>query len=163
MDRHIQAMSSVAQPRFSLLELPGRSEAEESLRAALAGRRPKFAAVLVAGGVLCASERYGYSAGDAILLEFASCWLSALRPGDRLHRWSGTAFLAVVDRQTGSEGVSAEFQSLAAEPLAGYYRAGGRSLPFLVRTQLTVFPLDGMCSLPALVHSIDYFVASTVS
>ena len=156
-------MSSAVQCSLSVLELPGRAEAEAALRAAQEGCRPCFAAVLVAGGLLAAGERFGYRQADGLLLAYGRHWMGALGSGSRLYRWSGTAFLAILERDNPLEDVAAEVSRRAENLLIGWVDCSGNRMPVVIGTQAGVVRLDDGKAGAGLIRSMDYFVATSVS
>jgi GGDEF domain-containing protein len=155
-------MSTAAHCQLSLLELPGRFEAERALKAASETGRRTFAALFLADRILTLSEQFGYTAGDQMLLDFSSYWLTALHREDKLYRWSGTAFLAIINRTANWQDLAAEIDRLAAQPVTAWLQAQDGRTPIVLGSRVQVLPVEAHESPAALVRAIDYFVAANI-
>jgi GGDEF domain-containing protein len=155
-------MSTAAHCRLSLLELPGRFEAELALKAASKTGQRAFAALFVADRILTLSEQFGYVAGDQMLLDFSSYWLTALPREDKLYRWSGTAFLAVINRAANWRDLAAEIDRLAAQPVTAWLQAQDGRTPIVLGSRVQVLPVEAHESPAAMIRSIDFFVGTNV-
>lgn len=107
-----------------LTGLPNRRHMAKALRAELANRHGKGLAVLLfdIDRFKNVNDELGHGAGDATLTALATRVTQTLRGGDRLGRWGGDEFLALVSA-TGPEAAVRKAQALcdhvAATPLFG--------------------------------------------
>jgi hypothetical protein len=124
-------------------DIPGRAHAERVLAAAWTGGRPFFAAAFLADHVPETLEA-DYRKAENLLGGFFAALSEALRPSDRVYRWSCTSFLALLERSGSWESVRQEMDRLPLE--------GARE----------VFPLTGCGSPEQICHQIDLFVAGNL-
>lgn len=155
-------MSTAAHCRLSLLDLPGRLEAELALKAASETGCRSFAALFVADRILALSEQFGYTAGDQMLLDFSSYWMTALQREDKLYRWSGTSFLAVIQRTANWRDIATEINRLAAQPVTAWLQAQDGRTPIVLGTRVQLLQVEAHESPASMIRSIDYFVAANV-
>jgi GGDEF domain-containing protein len=157
-------MSSAVHCSLSLLELPGRSEAEAALRVAVQAGHPPLSAILVAVGVLDAIGHFGFQSSDKLVLKFSQYWMGVLPPGICIYRWSGTAFLCVPEGDGLSpESFEAIFREAMMHPPVVWVHWHELETPVALRTSFAVFGAGAPQSQKELVRSIDYFVASNAS
>lgn len=93
------------------------------------------------------NDRFGHQAGDQVLRESAALLLDSLAPGDRLARWGGEEFVALLaryDRATIVADVQRMLQRLAAHAFVAP-AAGGNGFERLVNRfdDTAPAPLDG--------------------
>ena len=138
--------------------LPGRSEAQAVLAAALTEGRPMFAAVFVVDRVNVVNDCFGYALGDKLLLSFHDHLRDKLLPTDRVCRWTGTSFLALLEREGSLESVDDEIRQLAAEQPEIAVHLGSGALVLSAAANWAVFPLRGVRSADSLPDSIDFYI-----
>ncbi len=97
-----------------------------------------------------------------MLLDFSLHWLTTLRREDKLYRWSGTSFLAIIQRNTNWRDFTSEIDQLAAQPVTAWLKSKEGRTPIVLGTRVQVLPLQANESSAAIVRSIDYFVAANV-
>ncbi len=78
--------------KLALEELPSRFEAEEKMTAHLRQRKPLCVVALAIDYYPVLLEHFGYEGGDEALLAVARHL-----PAGRLYRWSGSAFVVVLE------------------------------------------------------------------
>ena len=116
-----------------------------------------YATLFVVDRLHLINAQFGYSTGDRILREVGDHLRSSLLPADQLFRWTGPAFLAVIERGEEPVEVEADVQRLAAERLEATVQIGNGSVRLpIMRTPLLV-PLAGGQSLAALKNRLDAF------
>jgi hypothetical protein len=78
-------------------EIPGRSNAEEALAAALTGGRPLFvqAILLVPDHLISLTDSGDYETSDRALVASCQEFIRAVPPGSRVYRWSATSLVAL--------------------------------------------------------------------
>jgi GGDEF domain-containing protein len=122
--------------------LPVRSEAEGALRRAIETEAHSYAAVFYLHRMALTNARFGESIGNQVIL-FCSQHIASLvaRNNDALFRWSGPAFVAVLDRDESEISVAAEVQRLVGNPLSRFFETSARSVYLPVKVTGSVIPL----------------------
>ncbi len=122
-------------------EIPGRSDAEQALAAALNNARQTSieALLLLPDHLASLTEAGEYETADRALVACCQEFVRALPPGSRVYRWSATALLAVV---------------------------GAPDAAVLKRTttigKTEIFSLDEYQSLEGLRRALDLFIAENL-
>jgi GGDEF domain-containing protein len=149
-------------PRIdSLSGLPTRSEAELAISLEIQSGKGGFAVVFAVERVNLINARFGYAVGDQILQLFRQHLAENLGPADRLFRWSGPVFLALLDRSDVPEQVRAEVKRITAAKLETTVQIGARSVLLPVSSISKVVSLFHVASTPDLIEDIDNSVAET--
>jgi len=115
-------------PVDELTGLPGAQAAETALESALREPGTRFFAIAVISRIQAVNARFGDSIGDQIINIFRDHLRRTLRNGDRLFRWRGPTFVALLDRQETIDRVRAEFRAHAGNRLEATFEIGGRSV-----------------------------------
>ncbi len=138
--------------------LPGRSAAESALQTACVEEGHCWAAVVVADRLSAINVRFGYAVGDRILRRISTQFRGGLSAEDRIYRWSGPAFIAILRRTTSESQIRSELARITSGPIEEVVEIGNRSILLPVSSHWALFPL----SEPARVISqkADEFVAS---
>ncbi len=135
--------------------LQEREEAEQAIVAAIERGRLAYAALFVVDRLHLINAQFGYATGDRILREFCEHLRSSLLPKDRLFRWTGPAFLAVIERSEEPAELEADIQRIAGSRLEAAVQIGNGCVRLpIVRTAL-LLPLAG--TLAELTSRIDAF------
>jgi GGDEF domain-containing protein len=154
------AEGSRREPRFDpVTGLLGRPEAVRAIEAASAGGRHSYAAVFVVDRLALVNNRFGYAAGDQMLRDFAARLRSFLSDADSLFRWSGPAFVALVERQAPEAVLEREVRRFAAQRQEEFLEGGGRSGLISVTVSWTILPLFRFGSAEPVIRKIDQFVS----
>ncbi len=149
------------EPRFDpVTGLAGRPEAERAIEAACAERRHAYVAILVVDRLALVNNRFGYAAGDQILRSFAARLQRLLRAGDTLFRWSGPAFVALLERQAPEVALEREVRHFATQRHEEFIELEGRSGLVSVTASWTILPVFQFDAAHAVTSRIDRFVAS---
>jgi len=140
-----------------LTGLEPRESAEEAIVAAIERGGVSYAALFVVARLHLINAQFGYATGDRILREVSAHLQSAVLAGDRLFRWTGPAFLAILDRTEPPAEVEAELQRIAGSALEAAVQIGNGCvrLPIL-RTSL-ILPLGGTGGVADLTRRLDAF------
>src|SRR5262249_54644844 len=93
--------------------LPNWKEAERAVRQALASPPGKFVVLAVVTPLHAGSACFGYAVGDRILNTCAQHLVASLSANDKLFRWQGPAFLAILTRHERIDQVRAEVRRFA--------------------------------------------------
>jgi len=108
--------------------LPGRPEAEAALVELATKNRRAYAVVFVIERLELINVRFGYAAGDQVLLLFSQHLAQSLSGADQLFRWSGPALLALLKREGTPTEVREELTRITAPRLEKTVHVGGRSV-----------------------------------
>lgn len=143
-----------------LTGLPERPAAEAALSAALKQGGRVFAAVFAIERLDLINARFGHEVGDQVLLFFGEHVAQALKGSDRFFRWTGPAFLALMERSEPVHKVREEISRVILRRLSKTVKIANRSVLLPVPTNWVVFDAQELRPLQRLVHSIDSFVDS---
>jgi diguanylate cyclase (GGDEF)-like protein len=138
--------------------LPDRAAAEAALSEYAAANEPAYTLVFIADRVQLINARFGYAAGDEVLKTIQTHVRKGLRPDDRMFRWRGPSFLALLKRSDPVDCVRAEISRIVMTRLQKTFDIGNRSVLVPIGMQWALFPVSSSSKL--LVHKIDHFVAS---
>ncbi|MCX6901930.1 MAG: diguanylate cyclase, partial [Verrucomicrobia bacterium] len=145
-----------------LAGVPGRPEAEEALTSSIASGRRAFAAVFIVDRIHLLNDCFGYTLGDRLLGEFHECLRRRLAPADRIFRWSGTSFVALMEHRHTLEEVRGELDRVANCGAEITVRLGSGALALATAASWAVFPLQGAVSRDRMVRCIDHYVAANL-
>lgn len=104
-----------------------------------------------------ANNRYGFETGDAILFMFSQ-HLAQNLPMDKLFRWRGPSFVAIIDRKISPERLRTELQRFATNRLEHTVRQGTRDIMIPVSWSWTVVRGDQRPDASAMIEKIDRFI-----
>jgi diguanylate cyclase (GGDEF)-like protein len=119
--------------------LPNFRAAEQALRVASAAGTSTYAVLLCVDRVEVINSRFGFAVGDRILMLFGQHLAQRLAPTDRLFRWRGPGFVALIDRTGPEISIRADVALMVAARLEQEIELGGRSvlLPVTASWMLT--------------------------
>jgi GGDEF domain-containing protein len=126
--------------------LPKRADAEAAIHHALAavsGSGSKlYAAVFYLHRMPLTNARFGEAIGNQVVL-FCSQHLATTvtRTNDLLFRWSGPAFVAILERPESEQAVNGEIQRLISSPFSRFFETSSRSVYLPVKVTGHVLPL----------------------
>lgn len=138
--------------------LPERNAAEQALAEALASGCTLGAVVFVLDRLPAINVRFGYAAGDLVILGFLHHLKESLPGPYRLFRWTGPAFLVLADIPEHVENFREQMTHIISARVEETVRIGNRTVLLPVSGSCAVFPLAEAKSLPALLAKIDSFV-----
>ncbi len=104
------------------------------------------------------NARYGHAVGDDLLRTFLHHLTLNLRPGDALYRWSGPAFLAIVQREDPLDAVVLEMRRVGAYKLDRELEIGDRSVMVPLSASVCLVALTAQSQRNALSAELDQFV-----
>ena len=133
-------------------------EAEEAIRQA-AATGGHFVVVVVLERLETINARFGYEVGDQVLQVFNRHVQETLPKPDRVFRWRGPCFVAVISRPAGLEAVRADSRKLTQSRLEYTVDTGGRSVLLTVGRAATVIPLSKPADAIDIAKKIDAFAA----
>jgi len=93
------AVASAANRLDPVTGLPGREDALIAMRTAVAGGVRQYAVIMVVNRVEMVNARFGREVGDRMLVVFKEHMAKQLSAGDKLFRWAGPAFMAILERE----------------------------------------------------------------
>lgn len=129
--------------------MPARAAAAATLAGWALSPTPPFAALFVVNRIALLNSRFGYAVGDQELR-------SRLTPADQIFRWSGPAFLALLNRPERIEKVRQHWRYVLPGKLERNFELSNRSVMLSISATWAVFtvamPMD------ALVEQLDGFV-----
>jgi len=147
-----------ATPLDTLTGLQARGCAERAFAAALDAGAPAYAALFVVDSLQLINARYGYSTGDQMLHVVCDHLALGLSPGDRLFRWTGPAFVALLERVESLAEIKQEIGRIGSVPLKVNVQIGNGSVSLPISTLFLLVPLTEVKSVPDLTRRMDAFI-----
>jgi GGDEF domain-containing protein len=147
--------------RDPVTELPDRPEAEAMVTGAAENRGPFFVAVFVLERMELINMRFGHAAGDQVLVAYGQHLADHLESHDRLFRWTGPAFIALLRRTGNIASVRDGLGKFASKRLAKSAVFGARSVLLPVEANWTVLPVADVHPPATLIRQIDAFVENS--
>jgi len=154
--------TSAAVAQDSLTGLQARGCAERALTATLEAGLPAYAVLFVVDRLHLINARYGYSTGDQMLRVFCDHLASGVSPGDRLFRWTGPAFVALLERVESQAEIQQEINRIASANLKITVQIGNGAVSLPIPTLSLLVPLAEMKSFSDLAIRMDSFIAERV-
>lgn len=142
----------------TLTGLEARGCAERALAAALDAGLHAYAVLFVVDRLHLINARYGYSTGDQILRVVCDHLASGVSPGDRLFRWTGPAFVALLERVESRAEVEQEINRIGATRLKVTVQIGNGSVSLPIPTLSLLVPLTDVKTFPDLARRMDAFI-----
>lgn len=147
--------------RDPVTELPDRPEAEATLMTAAESRGPFFVAVFVLERMELINMRFGHAAGDQVLVAYAQHLADHVESQDRLFRWTGPAFVALLRRTETIAPVREALGRFASKRLAKSAVFGARSVLLPIEANWTVLSVADAHPPATLIRQIDAFVENS--
>lgn len=119
--------------------LPTQPAARAALDEALTAPEQRYAAILVVDRIHSINSRFGYAVGDLVLKLVLEQLRENLSAADRLFRWSGPAFVALLEREESIQAVRTEMKKITS--LEKIFEIGGRPVLLPVTASCLVIPL----------------------
>jgi GGDEF domain-containing protein len=121
--------------------LPAKAEAEAALQRAIGGPAQTYVAVFYVQRLSRINARFGEDIGNEILLFCSQHIATSLsRSNDLLFRWSGPAFVAILEREESPVAVLGEVRRVAAAPLNRFFETSSRTVYLPIRLSAEVIP-----------------------
>jgi len=137
--------------------LETRESAERAIARATERGGLSYAALFVVDRLHRINAQFGYATGDRILREFGEHLRSSLLPADQLFRWTGPAFLAVIERSEAPGEVETAVRRVAAEPLETTVQIGNGCVRLPAVRTSHLLPLASGSTLADLSSRLDAF------
>ncbi len=153
------ARGAVGPDRDALTGLRQRQQAEGALAEALTEGTPTHAVVCVVQRLAAVNSRYGFGAGDRVLTRFAQQLSQGFGSEGHVYRWSGAAFLVLLERESRGE-IQEEVSRLARSHTEEILKIGERTVLIPVSAKWMVVALSEAASVDELAERIDAFVKS---
>jgi GGDEF domain-containing protein len=138
--------------------LPERAAAEAAIIEAAAQNRPVYAAMFVIDRLDLINARFGYAAGDQVLVVYTQHVAQGLSRQDKLFRWRGPALLALLERSSSPKQVREEIMRIAAQRLEKTIQVGTRSVLLPVGANWAIFSVAEYRPVQLLFQQLDLFV-----
>jgi diguanylate cyclase (GGDEF)-like protein len=123
--------------------LPNFRSAEQAIRTAIAAGGATYAVLLCVDRVELINNRYGFAVGDRILMLFGQHLAQRLSQKDRLFRWRGPGFIALLDRSGPEIAIRAEIARMVSVRMEQEIELGGRLVLLPIAASWTLINLAG--------------------
>jgi GGDEF domain-containing protein len=121
--------------------LPAKSEAEAALQR-VAGAAQYYIAIFYVHRMNLINARFGEEIGNEIILYCSQhIATSLIRPADSLFRWSGPAFIAILERDESPQAVAGEVRRVVSAPLSRFFDNSSRTMYLPIRLTAESFPV----------------------
>jgi diguanylate cyclase (GGDEF)-like protein len=155
-----QRAASFLEDKDRLTGLPTRTEAEAALTKHAQEGGHFYVALFIFDRIEYLNERFGRDVGDELLVAFSRMIKQRLKPADKLFRWGGPAFLALLPRASTLEQIRTEVGRAMAGSVEHSIQTRGLDVLIPLTTRWTLLPL---LSAPRLmVQKIDAFADARV-
>jgi GGDEF domain-containing protein len=142
--------------------LAGHTAATRDLSALIAAGESRYVAVFCVERLDLINSRFGFAAGDQILVLFTQYVAQQLGGSDKLYRWRGPGIVAVLSRRGSVADVQFELRRAASVRLEHNVTIGSRSVLLPISQSWSLLQLAGGTA-DDLFVKIDSFVASQAS
>jgi GGDEF domain-containing protein len=154
------AVSSGPSELDPITGLAGHAAAERELRALIGAGESRYVAIFCVERLDLINSRFGFAAGDQILVMFSQYVAEQLSGEDKLFRWRGPCVVAILNRQGHFPEVQAELRRAASVRLEHNVSIGSRSVLLPLSQSWSLLKLSGASNPEDLYARIDSFVAS---
>jgi GGDEF domain-containing protein len=139
--------------------LPEKDAAEVAIARAMEEQRSMFAAVFVVERLAMVNARFGSSVGNQVFQLYSTHLAQSLPQRDGLFRWTGTALVALLEREGDEAAMRSEILGISAKRFSRMIDAGSRSVLLSLGTASTIFSLkEGTAG--SIVENIEEFIRS---
>jgi diguanylate cyclase (GGDEF)-like protein len=118
----------------------------------------RYVVIVVVDRIHSINSRFGYAVGDLVLKLVLEQLRQNLSVADRLFRWSGPAFIALLERVESIEAVRMEIGRITSKNLQRFFEIGGRPVLLPVSASWLVVQLTPPSV--EMIAAIEKFVAS---
>lgn len=140
--------------------LPTRGDGEEALQHAMQRQAHAYAVVFYLHRMAMTNARFGEAMGNQMIL-FCSQHIARLtHANDLLFRWSGPAFVAIIERQDPHLVVRNEVQRMITVPLSRFIETPSRSVYLPMKVTADVFPIFNK-TFEEIMSRIERFISSS--
>ncbi len=138
--------------------LPQKAACVDAMRASIPAGKRRFAVTFVLNRLRGINLRFGREIGDRILCRFGEFVEQQILPSERLFRWSGPTFVAVLERGDTLEHIRAEVRKMLEPKIEETIDVDGRFIMIPVSAVWTAFQL--LTTVTSAERQIDGFAAS---
>ncbi len=138
--------------------LPGEIAGAKAVRDACARGDSSFAVAFAADRMQTLNLRYGFKAGDEILLVLAERIKQSLQPGDLLFRWRGPCFLLLLNRAMPESRVTVELNKTLGSKFTHMLTMGTREVVVQITGSWSTLPLSAQSDADDVLRRVDEFV-----
>ncbi len=135
--------------------LPARHVAQRLIEDKIAAGKKCVVALFIPDRLESINRRHGRNAGDEVLLLIAQHLAKGIQPPATLCRWSGPAFLALVESEKNAIEISRAWKSNESKPLAFNVQIERRSVMVSVSLSCTIKIIDGSSDAEKLYAEMD--------
>jgi GGDEF domain-containing protein len=132
--------------------------AEQAIRTAIASGTNCYAALLCVERVEVINSRFGFPVGDRILMLFGQHLAQHFSESDRLFRWRGPGFLAILNRTGPEMSVRAEIARIVSTRLEQEIELSGRYVLLPIGSSWMLMNLANACA-EEVTQQLDRFSA----
>jgi len=143
-----------------LTGLPSRAQAERDLAAAVQQGRPMFVAVFAIERLEFLVRRFGSELAEQVVQFYGVFLAQGLAPGDKLYRWNGQCFAALLEKGDSVESVRREIARIGSVRVERVFEVHARTALLFIGSDWTVIPVLPGDSAAAIVLQVDNFVAA---
>jgi GGDEF domain-containing protein len=144
----------------SVTGLPDRGAAQALLQQALEGKEScAFAALICVERLALINSRFGFAAGDSVLMLYAQHVAQRLGPDDHLFRWRGPSLLAVISASKNRASVLMEMRRIGSARFEHNVTIDGKAVLIPVTAVSLVAELREYDSVAALANVLDRFTS----
>lgn len=143
-----------------LTGLETRESAERAMAAAIERGATAYAALFVVDRLHLCNARYGYATGNQILARVYGHLGTCLSPEDRLFRWTGPAFMALIERVQDTGELQEEMDRISLVKLEAGVQIGNESVMLPIVRHSLLLPLAQTAGLAELTQRIDAFIGA---
>ncbi len=140
--------------------LPSRENAEKAIASKIADGQPAALAIIVVDRLAFLNAKFGRTVGDEVLSSAARHISQNLPAGATLFRWTGPAFVALLETRHGFTAVERYAKKAAASRLEQIVETGGRSVLLTISRSHRLWRLDRSTAAHTIFHSLDDFIAA---
>ncbi len=138
--------------------VPARAAAAAALAEWVLSPKPPYAALFVVDRIQLLNSRFGYEVGDRVLKTYLEELRIHLPPGDQIFRWSGPAFLALLNRPDTIEKVREQLRFALQGKIERNFELSKRTVLLSITATWTVFPVTP--PLEGLIGRLDAFLST---
>ncbi len=142
--------------------LPNFRAADRAIRTAIAANTSTYAVLLSVDRLEVINSRFGFAVGDRVLMSFGQHLAQKLSKDDRLYRWRGTGFLALLDRTGPEISIRAEVARMISARLELEVELGGRSVLLPIAASWMLTSIAGS-TYEKISQKLDSFIAGQTS
>lgn len=137
--------------------LPGVTAAEEALEALFRSPSPGYAALFRVARIELINSRFGFGAGDRVLVILSQHIAQQLSPADRLFRWRGPTLLALLQRSAKLQDIRLEVNRIASARLEHVIEIRNRSVLLPISSTSLTLPLAETGSAGKAIDALNSF------